>query len=245
MKEIVYHSNYKLENTYWWFLGRNKIILDLFGKLVKIKENSQVLDVGCGTCGFAKLLNEKYDVIGLDTSETALEYCKKRGLEKLHLSLLSDFPKEKYNVQAITMLDVIEHIEDDAGVVRDVNNTLPQGGWFVASVPAYSFLWSVHDEIHKHYRRYTKKQIVKLISDAGFEISFSSYFNSLLFLPGFLKRILDKIFPNKRGEAEVAVEVFPGPVNSLLTKIFTLESNFFPKFTFPFGLSIIVVARKK
>jgi len=73
MKEIVYHSNFKIENTYWWFLGRNNIILDIFGKLVKIKEHSQVLDVGCGTCGFAKILSEKYDVVGLDTSELALD----------------------------------------------------------------------------------------------------------------------------------------------------------------------------
>jgi len=175
MKEIVYHSNYILENTYWWFLGRNKIILDIFEKLVKIDSKSQVLDVGCGTCGFAKMLSQKYDVIGLDTSAIALDYCKKRGMQKLHLSFLKDFPKDNYDINAVTMLDVIEHIEDDKAVVNDVYNTLPNGGWFVATVPAYSFLWSVHDEIHKHYRRYNKKQIVNLIKNAGFEIIFSSY----------------------------------------------------------------------
>ncbi len=143
------------------------------------------------------------------------------------------------------MLDVIEHIEDDVAVLRDVYNTLPSSGWFVASVPAYQFLWSIHDEIHKHYRRYTRKKIVRLIKDAGFEIEFASYFNTLLFLPGLLKRIIDKIIPSKKGEAEVAVEVFPGPINSFLTSVFRFESKFFPKFKFPFGLSIIVVARKK
>jgi SAM-dependent methyltransferase len=245
MNEIVYHSNFKLENTYWWFLGRNNIILEIMGKYVQLQGRTEVLDVGCGTCGFAQMLSEKYKVIGLDTSELALEYCRKRGLSELYCSLLSEFPKENHDIKAITMLDVIEHIEDDKGVVADVFSILPSGGWFIASVPAYSFLWSVHDEIHNHFRRYNKKEIVKLIKEAGFEIQFASYFNSLLFIPGLLKRLFDKVINSKKGEAEVAVEVLPGPVNSLMTSIFKFERKILPIFKFPFGLSILVIARKR
>lgn len=244
MREIVYHSNYKLENTYWWFLGRNKIILETLNKVTNLAPQAQVLDVGCGTCGFAKVLSEKFDVIGMDTSELALEYCRKRGLNKLYLTLLKDFPKDDFDIQAVTILDVIEHIEDDKGVVQDIYNLLPVGGWIIATVPAYTFLWSVHDEIHKHFRRYIKKDIIRIIKDTGFEIKFSSYFNTFLFLPGLIKRLIDKVLPTKSGEAEVAVEVFPGPINNLMTKIFSSERKFFPKFKFPFGLSIIIIAQK-
>jgi SAM-dependent methyltransferase len=218
--------------------------VNLIKKYLQPNRSSEILDVGCGTCGFAQLLSKDYEIIALDTSDIALEYCKKRGIEKLHLSYLADFPKEDYNLKAITMLDVIEHIEDDKSVLKDVYNALPDGGWFFASVPAYQFLWSIHDEIHKHYRRYTRKEITALIRDAGFEIKFSSYFNTFLFLPGLLKRLLDKIIPNKKGEAEVAVEVFPGPINTLMSKIFQFEGKFFPTFKFPFGLSVMIVSQK-
>lgn len=244
MNEIVYHSNYQLEDTYWWFIGRNNIIIELINKIISIKPGTEILDVGCGTCGFAKLLSQNYDVIGLDTSNLALEYCKKRGIKTLYNDFLENFPKNNHNIEVITMLDVIEHIQDDLKVVKDAYQILPVGGWFVASVPAYSFLWSVHDEIHQHFRRYNKKKIVSLIEDAGFQVVYKSYFNTILFIPGLIKRFLDKIIHSNKGEAEVAVETFPGLINNIMTKLFLLEGKILPSIRFPFGMSILIIAKK-
>ncbi len=244
MKEIVYHTNYKLEETYWWFQARNKIIVDLIRKYGKINEQEQILDVGCGTCGFAKALSQYFSVVGLDTSPLALEYCKKRGLNKLYLSLLKDLPKDELNIRIVTVLDVIEHIEDDNDFVKDIFNVLPKDGTLFATVPAYKFLWSIHDEVHKHFRRYKKKDIVKIIENAGFEVQFSTYFNTFLFLPGLLKRLVDKYIKPFKNQ-EFAVEILPKPINYIFQKVFELEKYFIPNIPFPFGLSILVIAKKK
>lgn len=243
MKEIVYHTNYQLEDNYWWFLARREIISKTIKKSLKIATDEYILDVGCGTCGMAEYLSKDFNVVAIDTSELALEYCKKRGVEHSFLSTLDSFPKDKYNIKAITILDVIEHIEDDKSIVEQLYNSLPIGGYIIASVPAYQFLWSFHDEVHKHYRRYRLSNFKRLISNAGFQIQFATYFNSFLFPVALAKRFIDKLF-NLEKRNEYAIEIVPKPINTIFTKIFEFEKTFFPKVSFPFGLSILLIAKK-
>ncbi len=243
MQEIVYHTNYKLENSYWWFTARNAIVGRVIDKVCKgLRAGDELLDAGCGTGGFAGYIAQKFKVIGLDTSELALEYCRKRGLTNLYCTTLDGFPKDEWNVRIITMLDVVEHIEDDAGVVRQAYDILPSGGWFVAAVPAYQWLWSRHDEIHMHQRRYNRKKFVKLLAEAGFTIEYHSYFNFFLFLPAALKRLLSKLFGEKEPPAPVD-EVSPA-VNRLFNSVFGFERRFMPALRFPFGVSFLAVAKK-
>lgn len=243
MKEIVYHTNYQLEDNYWWFLARREIISKSIKKTLKLDKNEFILDVGCGTCGMAEYLAKDFNVVAIDTSELALEYCKKRGVEHSFLSTLDSFPKEKYNIKAITILDVIEHIEDDKAIVTQLYDTLPINGYLIASVPAYQFLWSFHDEVHKHFRRYNLSNFKKLIAEAGFDIQFATYFNTFLFPIALTKRFLDIAFGLEK-KNEYAIEIVPKPINTLFTKIFEFEKHFFPKVSFPFGLSILLIAKK-
>lgn len=242
MQEIVYHKNYEVESTYWWFLARNVIIKTLTDKFAGLKKHDTVLDVGCGTGGFASYISNEYDVVCMDTSDIALEYCKKRGLSKLYNCYLSDFPGNQYKIKSIFMLDVIEHIEDDNAVVRDAHNLLDTNGTIIAAVPAYQWMWSKHDEIHMHYRRYNKKNFNKLLTSNGFEIVYSSYYNTFLLLPAILKRLFDKIFGKDSNEP---IDEVSNTLNRIFTKIFTFESKFLHKLKSPFGLSIVTIARKK
>lgn len=243
MKEIVYHTNYQLEDNYWWFLARREIISKTIKKSLKIATDEYILDVGCGTCGMAEYLSKDFNVVAIDTSELALEYCKKRGVEHSFLSTLDSFPKGQYNIKAITILDVIEHIEDDKSIVEQLYDSLPTGGYLIASVPAYQFLWSFHDEVHKHYRRYSLSNFKRLISNAGFQIQFATYFNSFLFPVALAKRFIDKLFSLEK-KNEYAIEIVPKSINTIFTKIFEFEKTFFPKVSFPFGLSILLIAKK-
>ena len=140
------------------------------------------------------------------------------------------------------MLDVVEHIQDDTGVIKDVYNVLGPNGTFIATVPAYQWMWSQHDVVHMHYRRYNRKNFNKLLTDNGFEIVFSSYYNHLLFLPAVLKRFADFLMGNKKNDNPVD-EVSPF-LNKLFTKIFTYESKFLHFLKPPFGLSIVTIAKK-
>lgn len=242
MQEIVYHYNYELEESYWWFVARNRIIKDLTAHYSGLSKGAVVLDVGAGTGGFAKLISESYSPICMDTSDLALDYCKKRGLPNIYKGLLSDFVATGEHVDGVFMLDVVEHIEDDKGVVEQVYGLLPDNGAFVVSVPAYMWLWSRHDVMHMHYRRYTKKRLNKLLQDAGFQIEYSTYFNTFLFFPAVLKRFYDKL-KGEKDEYRPVDDVSLG-VNKMLTRIFLSESKLLKHFTFPFGVSILTIARK-
>lgn len=243
MKEIVYHTNYKLEDTYWWFLARREIIANTIRKTLDVGPEDYLLDVGCGTCGMAEFLSKEFNIVAIDTSELALEYCKKRGVENVFQSTLENFPKNQYKIKAITILDVIEHIENDKEIVKQLYETLPEDGYLIATVPAYQFLWSFHDEVHKHYRRYTLSKFKILIQNAGFKIVFATYFNTFLFPFALFKRFIDIIFKLEK-KNEYAIEILPNPINKLFTKIFEMEKYFFPKNSFPFGLSILLIAKK-
>lgn len=243
MQEIIYHTNFKLEDQYWWFVARNQIIKKAILDFIKLNKNNNLLDVGCGTGAFAAEMNQKTNVIALDTSPIALEYCSQRGIEQRFNCLLNDFPKDKFRIDAITFLDVIEHIQDDYQIVKDAYNIIENNGYVIASVPAYQWLWSHHDELHMHYRRYTKSQIEKVFKSANFQIIYSSYFNTLLFPIAVLKRFVDKITGADKKNTSPIEEVSP-TINKLFKSIFMYEKNFIPKLKLPFGLSILIVAKK-
>ena len=241
MFENVYKVNYELEDKYWWFVARNNIVLHLTLKYADINKEDIVLDFGCGTGGFANLISKHFNVIGLDTSPIAIDYCRKRGLNNLFLGSIDDFIANRTPVKAIFALDVIEHIEDDKEVVQKLRALLTDGGFLIVTVPAFSWLWSNHDILHMHWRRYTKKQLKNLLEFAGFKVVFISYFNFFLFLPAVLKRIFGK---KKKLEDTPPVEPVSDFLNKVFRKIFEFEKYILPIFRFPFGLSIVVIAKK-
>ena len=243
MQEIVYHTNFLLEENYWWFVARNFIVKSLIKKKCNISHGDIILDAGCGTGGFAKILANDYQMLCLDTSEIALDYCRKRGLEHLFLTTIDGFPKSNWNVQAVTMLDVIEHIDDDVKTVADVSSIISKNGYFIVTVPAYQWMWSQHDELHMHKRRYTKKTITNLLITNGFSIDYASYLNFFLFLPAVLKRLIGSKI-HKTNEIQSPVDKLPAFLNSLFRNVFKLEAYLLPLIRFPFGLSVIVIARK-
>lgn len=253
MKEEVYHSNYQVESNYFWFLSRNAIVFETFEKLCNSNNeltNQNVLDIGCGTGGFSKILQiNGYNVYGLDTEPLALDYCRKRGLKNLYncyIHEINDKIKENENGQLVEFktafaLDVIEHIEDDNKAVNDIYDLLPKGGYLVATVPAYQWLWSQHDITHMHYRRYNLGNFTNLLKSNNFHINYSSYFNTLLFPAVVTKRYLDKL-TNKVNHDPV--DKVSDSMNKLLKSIFDKEKSLIPNIKLPFGLSIIVVAQK-
>jgi len=222
MHENVYHINYELETSYWWFVARNKIVLSLLKRFASLSKGDTVLDVGCGTGGFASLLASQYDVLCLDTSPLAIEYCRKLGLNNVFLMPLQDFPGENHNIRAIFFLDVIEHIDDDYSVLARAREILSSKGYLVITVPAYRWLWSRHDEIHMHKRRYTRQQLKELLLALNFDVKFISYFNSFLFLPAAIKRFFEK----NRNEGEIQpVEPVSETTNKLLKRILPFEKH--------------------
>lgn len=241
MHTDCYHKMYETEEGHWWFKGKTAIAKALIRRY--FGNGKKILDVGCGTGFFSKSLAlSGYEVTSVDGSELALEYCKKRGLKNLILSDACKLPFPDNSFDAVVALDILEHIKDDGVAVKEWTRVLKPGGIMLIFVPALQLLWSPQDIKLEHYRRYDKDALGKALR--GMRIEKLSYFNTLLFLPVFLFRIVTNISPSllkNRDELDIT-----GPkINYLLEKIFSFESRYLVNSNFPIGVSLLAVSRKE
>jgi len=242
MNNKEYEKLYKFEQFYWWHVGRRDI-LNFFLKKFLNKKGIQILEIGCGTGGNLEILSNLSEVTGLDVSKYALDFCRKRGVNNLALGRAekTNFPSESFDL--ILMLDVLEHIKDDKKAIGETRRILKEGGYFLVTVPAYQFIWSEHDEILGHYRRYSISDFSKKLEEAGFDIIKISYFVSLLFPVILGYRILRKIlFP--KSKKNTAYVVLPKPINNFFIYLLKLEGLLLKYFNLPFGTSILCIAQK-
>jgi SAM-dependent methyltransferase len=153
-------------------------------------------------------------------------------------------PFEDNTFDLVTALDVVEHIEDDRGALRELYRVIRPGGMLMISVPAYKFLWGAQDEISHHKRRYTTPEIRERMIEAGFKVRRLSYFNTFLFPAIAGIRVLR---PYKPGSADLKSDFTmtkPGPANTLLGTVFALEAPVVERTNLPFGVSILCLANK-
>lgn len=186
---------------------------------------------------------EQYgNVYGIDVSELAVEYCKKRGLPNVTVDDLAklSFPNEQFDV--VIALDVLEHIENDAQAVIEIKRVLKPGGTVIIFVPAFMSLWGEADEMGRHFRRYQKPELLKRLGDGGFTVVRSSYFNTILFLPIFLVRYISRTFGIMQ---KMEFKETNPIVNAVLTSVFAFEVKLLSFLSMPLGVSALAVAKKQ
>ena len=150
-----------------------------------------------------------------------------------------DLEPESFDFLAV--FDVLEHLDDDTGGLKASTHCLKPGGKAVLTVPAFPSLWSYHDVQHHHKRRYTRVNFLALVEAAGLEVERLSYFNTSLFIPAFLIRRIKNALGNDAADVE---NTPPSFLNTILITIFAAERFVLRRMNLPFGLSLIVVARK-
>ncbi len=219
-------------------------MLDNMRKYIPFNNNT-ILDVGCGVGAMLKYLRPFGHVTGLDSSEEAVRICNLLYGEGSGVklgNLTKEVPFEKKSFSVITLLDVIEHIDDDLEFLRTINDLLMEDGILICTVPAYPFLWGGQDILSYHKRRYWLKELREKIQASGFKIKKISYFNTLLAPFVFLIRLV--VLPKYRMKPKSDVKIYPYGLNTLLKKIFFLEKYFLRFINFPFGISVICIAQK-
>lgn len=260
MNPEEYGRMHALETQYWWFVGRRAIISNLLRETVPHlhRKSVHLLDIGCGTGAnlpmLAEAVGEGGEVLGLDFSPLALEFARNH----LHLSnvVLSQgdalrLPVQDASCDIVTMLDVLEHLSDDARALSEVNRVLRPGGALVLSVPAYQHLWSAHDEALHHFRRYEKVQLARVLRQGGFRVWRLSFAMSLMppiawawrkfILPYQPKRPKDA---KRHSEGAVLPQV-PDWANDLLIRYVETEGRVITHRPLRFGTSLVAVAFKK
>jgi ubiquinone/menaquinone biosynthesis C-methylase UbiE len=241
MKSEQYSTQYEVEKEHWWYRVRRKMVLDIFGRHVQGKK-IKILDVGCGTGALMKELRPFGNVYGLDFSEEAIHFCKQRGEKNLFLGSITKIPFPDNYFDAVVALDVLEHVEDDTKALSEIRRVLKNGGTAVIFVPAFKFLWGKADELGCHFRRYTRRDLKKKVEKGNFTIIRSSYFNTFLFPLITGVRLLVRLLHIPIQSENTLGGSFS---NGLFYVIFYLESLLLPYISFPFGVSVMIVAEKK
>jgi len=240
MEKFTYKKMFENEKSFWWYVARRKIIFSAMTKMNVSKGN--ILELGSGTGGNVSFLSRFGSYTGIEKEQIAINYAKTKFPDTKFIqgALPQIFNEitEKYNT--IVLLDVIEHIEDDLKTLKSTASLLKENGFLIMTMPAFPFLWSNHDVVHHHHRRYTKKALFTLCQDSGYSIKYHSYFNFLLFPIILSIRFFKKIFNLKSSDDKPTSNI----INKVLIKIFGFESLLIPHLRLPFGLSHIIILKK-
>ncbi len=240
MENQVYRKLYEVENEHWWFAARKEILLRYLDARLPLPDTARVLDVGCGTGTILESFSGRYRAFGTDVAPQAIGFCRDRGLTELHLGTLDSYPpSEPFDL--LTLLDMLEHVEDDRGLLRAGHRLLRDGGHMLIAVPAFPSLWSRHDEILHHKRRYTRTALRRVVEDAGFTVVHLTFFNFFLFPVAWAKRAAARATGSARADD---LEIPPRFINAGLREIFRLERGILPHASLPIGLSLLCLARK-
>jgi SAM-dependent methyltransferase len=225
------------DRAHWWFQGRRAIILSEMARYLP-GGGHPVAELGCGSGGMLESLRGFGPAVGLETDRALREHARARGLDVRAGSLPDDVPLEPGRWDAVCLFDVLEHLDDEAGALAACRRLLAREGRLVVTVPAYAWLWSRHDELLGHRRRYTAGSLRAVVRAAGFAIDRLTYFNTLLAPPIIAVRLARTAL--RRSGHDLGR---PAPfVNRLLARGFGAEARLLRLVSLPFGISVLLIA---
>lgn len=234
---------HEVEETSFWFRHRNKVLLALFERHPC---EGRLWDIGGGNGFQAAAIQEAgFDVVFVEPSLQGCRNARKRGVRHVVQSTLEAVAPPEGRLDAVSFFDVLEHLENPAGLLRGAFRALRPGGRVYATVPAFDWLWSDEDDYADHQRRYTRRALSALLGDAGFRVGDSTYFFQCLLLPVAIMRALPYRL-GRRQETMNAAEHQPGGrwlkiLESLLARE---EAALRGGRSLPFGTSVLCVATR-
>lgn len=242
MELAAYQSLRDSQDNHWWFVGRRRIVARLIERFVPLGPKARVLEAGCGYGGNLAMLETLGEVDAFEFDDAARAHASALSRRKVAYGRLPDdigFAQDRFDL--IAMLDVLEHIDDDVASLRALGERLTPDGRLLLTVPALPWLWSDHDVLHQHKRRYTRALLLERLNEAGFEATGIGYFNTLLFPLALVQRLAARLLGGSGADHGAP----PEPLNAILAAIFSLETSLVGRIRLPIGLSLFAVVRKR
>jgi len=231
---------YEQETLSWWIRGRREIIRQVLRGSLPPAQPIRVADIGCGAGTMLSVLQAYGPVTAVDVSPLAVRLASLRGYAHVVFGSVTSLPLASRSYGLVAVLDVLEHVDDDACAVRECARVLVRGGMLVVTVPAGPGRFGVHDVALGHRRRHDGQGLRRLVEGAGLSVERMSHFNLMLLFPAVLYRMLHRT--GKHASADPLV--LPGPLNAVAYSLLLGEAALLRRMCLPAGVSLVCVARK-
>lgn len=245
MDQFIYDVRWQDDASEWRARARRQAVTTMWRRYSSppLDGRARILDVGCGTGAGIEEFRPYGSVTGVDFSETAIRYSRRRQCTRTAVADASRLPFESSSFDLIAMIEVLEHVDDDAGTLTEIARVLTPGGLIVLTVPAYQWLWSVRDEQLHHKRRYTRTHLLEHVATAGLTVLWSTHIDAFLLPPLALMVGYARLSRQDR-HLQVYSVGQPGPLNRFLLGVCASELKLYARLPLPFGVSVLCVARK-
>lgn len=240
----------KIAESSFWVSSRNRLFKSMVQRHLSPTGKTKFLEIGCGTGDFIQQIvqNENLEITGSEIYLKGLQYTKKNlpDVDFIQFDVTQGVVGEQFDI--IAAFDVVEHIENDAAALSNINQMLSKDGVLIISVPQHMFLWSKLDEIVKHKRRYSRRELLTKLRENGFDISYCTSFLFVLFPLMLISRMLDRGRDQSQSdEVELGKRVnFSNLQNQILDFFMRIDEVLISLgISLPFGGTLIAVARKR
>jgi hypothetical protein len=200
-----------------------------------------IADIGAGSGFFAKhLLQQRSEASAATCVDINYETESDEWVAEKPVAFRRD--GRALDADLYLLMDVLEHVEDDVGLLQSVVDSAPSGAHFVITVPAFKFLWSGHDVYLGHYRRYTLQQLVDVAQRSGLTVEKSCYFFGAVFPAVAAVRLSRRLLARAAPPAS-DMRPLPDRLNRMLRTVCRLEERAFTMNRM-FGLTAFVLATR-
>ncbi len=238
MERAVFDRMAEQDQLHWWYVARRRILADLIRRRIALPADARILEIGAGTGHNFDMLQRfgRIDAVEIDDQARAL--ASRRLGREVSAAPLPELPGiEDGSYHLVALLDVLEHVDEDRASLASIARKLAPGGRILLTVPANKWMWSAHDAVHHHKRRYSKAGLRRAVEEAGLKAELLTHFNSLLFPVAAAARIVGKATRKQDSDDKMPSR----PVNSVLTGIFGLERHLVGRVPLPVGVSLVAI----
>lgn len=230
-------------DQHWWYRGRRRILRAELDRLF-LGPHARLLDVGCGGGQTLDVLDVFGSATGVDQDADSVARARARGHHAI-VAALPELPFADAAFDGCTCLDVLEHLEDDQAGLDEIRRVTARDGRVLVTVPAYQALWSRHDEVNEHQRRYSAKMLRSLARASGLAVERLTHFNTLLLPPAAAVRLAGRSARRGRTRTQSELALTPPSLNRALELPLRAEAALLRRGArLPAGLSLLAVLRR-